>query len=335
MSCLDVMYHQSYGAHHYLPATSAAAAAAAYKAAYYHHQQQQQQQQQKKFSAYSRMQDSEEFPTHCGQNKQPGALKPRPEPEPPREEEQNGEEERCKETQPAEAEYLSARCVVFTYFRGDIGDVVDEHFSRALSQPSAFSNDAKTGRLHSGGPWKGNSHSEGQCGSLPPSLWGTSYPSQTSPCVPSSHPDFPHAAAFHPADTGIWSSHSLAQTGLPPPSALTDSWHYGLGAQGGAGYPHVHEMYPHMHPRHPHPHSHAHHVLHHAHSPALDPRFSPLLLPGVRASCSPTSCTDGIKTELEASSIPTPSWPASFHGSADIYHDTALEQDKAKASVWF
>lgn len=35
MSCLDVMYHQSYGAH-YLPA-------AAYKATYYNHHQQQQQ----------------------------------------------------------------------------------------------------------------------------------------------------------------------------------------------------------------------------------------------------------------------------------------------------
>lgn len=34
MSCLDVMYHQSYGAH-YLPA-------AAYKATYYNHHQQQQ-----------------------------------------------------------------------------------------------------------------------------------------------------------------------------------------------------------------------------------------------------------------------------------------------------
>ncbi|KTG39389.1 hypothetical protein cypCar_00018475 [Cyprinus carpio] len=175
--------------------------------------------------------------------------------------------------------------------------------------PSAFSNDAKTGTLHSGGPWKeGNSHSEGQ--PLPSSLWGGGYPSQTS-----SHPDFPHAAAFHPADTGLWSSH-----GLPPPSALTDSWHYGLGAQGGAGYPHVHEMYPHMHPRHPHAHSHTHHVLHHAHSPALDPCFSPLLLPGVRASCSPTSCADGIKTELEPSSIAN--WPTSFHGSVDICHDT-------------
>lgn len=156
---------------------------------------------------------------------------------------------------------------------------------------------------------EGTSHSEGQCGSVSSSLWGSGYPSQTSPCVPSSHPDFPHSAAFHPADTGIWSSHSLA------PPALTDSWHYGLGAQSGAGYPHVHEMYPHMHPRHPHPHR----VLHHAHSPALDPRFSPLLLPGVRASCSPTSYTDGIKTELEPSSIPAPNWPVSFHGSVDIY----------------
>ncbi|XP_055072054.2 transcription cofactor vestigial-like protein 3 [Misgurnus anguillicaudatus] len=337
MSCLDVMYHQSYGAHHYLPATSAAAAA--YKAAYYHHHhhQQQQHQQQKKFGAYSRMQDSQEFSSHCGQNKQHTTAKPRPAPELQRDEEQNaGEEERCKETQqPAEAEYLSSRCVVFTYFRGDIGDVVDEHFSRALSQPSTFTGDVKTSRIHSGGPWKdGGSNSESQCGSISSSLWGSGYLSQTSPCVPSSHPDFPHTPAFHPADTGIWSSHNLTQTGLPPHSGLTDSWHYGLGAQSGAGYAHVHEMYPHMHPRHPHAHSHAHHVLHHAHSPALDPRFSPLLIPGVRASCSPTSCTDGIKTELEPSSIPGPTWPASFHGSVDIY-ETALEQDKAKASVWF
>ncbi len=101
------------------------------------------------------MQDSEEFPSPCGQSKQSGALKPRLEPELPREEEQSaGEEERCKETQPAEAEYLSARCVVFTYFHGDIGMWWTSIFSRALSQASAFSNDAKTGRLHSGGPWK-------------------------------------------------------------------------------------------------------------------------------------------------------------------------------------
>lgn len=40
--------------------------------------------------------------------------------------------------QPAETEYLGSRCVLFTYFHGDISDVVDEHFSRALSQSSTF-----------------------------------------------------------------------------------------------------------------------------------------------------------------------------------------------------
>ncbi|GBN72892.1 hypothetical protein AVEN_232850-1, partial [Araneus ventricosus] len=34
----------------------------------------------------------------------------------------------------AEAQYLSANCVLFTYYSGDISSVVDEHFARALSQ---------------------------------------------------------------------------------------------------------------------------------------------------------------------------------------------------------
>ncbi|KAF4086946.1 hypothetical protein AMELA_G00090250 [Ameiurus melas] len=323
MSCLDVMY-QNYGAHHYLPAT----AAAAYKAAYYHHHQ-----QQKKFSAYSRMQDFANLPAHCVQSKE--AEKPRPETELQRDDdEQHGEEGvRSKDSQPAETEYLSSRCVLFTYFHGDIGDVVDEHFSRALNQPSAFSNDTKSIRLPSGGLWKdGISLCDGQSGSLPSSLWNSTYPSQSNSCIPSVHSDFPAAAAFHTADTGIWSGHSLTQTGLPPHSALTESWPYGLGGQSGTGHHHVHDMYPHMHPRHHHPHTHTHPMLHHSHSSALDHRFSALLLPGMRASSSPSSSnTEGIKTELEPAAS---SWPASFHGSVDIY-DTALEQDKAKASVWF
>ncbi|KAL0969586.1 hypothetical protein UPYG_G00229440 [Umbra pygmaea] len=32
-----------------------------------------------------------------------------------------------------EAEYPTSRCVLFTYYQGDISSVVDEHFSRALS----------------------------------------------------------------------------------------------------------------------------------------------------------------------------------------------------------
>lgn len=64
-------------------------------------------------------------------------------------------------TQPAEAEYLSSRCVLFTYFQGDIGDVVDEHFSRALSQSSTFSSETKPIRVTqpsasaTAGLWKG------------------------------------------------------------------------------------------------------------------------------------------------------------------------------------
>lgn len=64
-------------------------------------------------------------------------------------------------TQPAETEYLSSRCVLFTYFQGNIGDVVDEHFSRALSQSSTFSGDTKPIRVTqplastTAGLWKG------------------------------------------------------------------------------------------------------------------------------------------------------------------------------------
>lgn len=96
-----------------------------------------------------------DLPAHCVQSKQ--AEKTRPEAELQRDDdEQHGEEEvRSKDSQPAETEYLSSRCVLFTYFHGEIGDVVDEHFSRALSQPSAFSNDTKSIRLPSGGLWKG------------------------------------------------------------------------------------------------------------------------------------------------------------------------------------
>lgn len=46
----------------------------------------------------------------------------------------HGEEDEQKETrEEPEAEYLSSRCILFTYYHGDISSVVDEHFSRALS----------------------------------------------------------------------------------------------------------------------------------------------------------------------------------------------------------
>lgn len=47
---------------------------------------------------------------------------------------------------PPGAEYLSSRCVLFTYFQGDISAVVDEHFSRALSHTTVYSSSHKAGR---------------------------------------------------------------------------------------------------------------------------------------------------------------------------------------------
>ncbi|XP_076018101.1 transcription cofactor vestigial-like protein 3 [Genypterus blacodes] len=344
MSCLDVMYHQSYGAH-YLPA---------YKATYYNHQQQQ---QQRKLSMCSKMQECTEqrqqgrgggvggmLPRDHGLQRGPAASAILSGSGP------TSDSNLKDSSQPAETEYLSSRCVLFTYFQGDIGDVVDEHFSRALSQPSSFNTEAKTIRIsqpsasNTAGIWKdGVPLSEGQ--SSP--VWSGSYPSQATSCVPSVsvsvHPDFsPSPVSFHPTDGALWAGHVLSQASLPPPATLSDTWTYSLNPQSTSGYPNVHDVYhPHSHP---HVHTRHHHPMLHpypAHSPVLDPRFSPLLLPGVRSqnqsAVSPGSHSsphsEGVKTETDPSSSST--WtPSALHGPLEVY-ETALDQTKAKASIWF
>ena len=42
----------------------------------------------------------------------------------------------CEEEPQRTAQYLSANCVIFTYYTGDIIEMVDEHFAKALSQAS-------------------------------------------------------------------------------------------------------------------------------------------------------------------------------------------------------
>lgn len=59
-------------------------------------------------------------------------------------------QEEDEKDQPAEMEYLNSRCVLFTYFQGDIGSVVDEHFSRALSQASSFSSETALSKSKAG-----------------------------------------------------------------------------------------------------------------------------------------------------------------------------------------
>ncbi|KAM9342027.1 transcription cofactor vestigial-like protein 3 [Pholidichthys leucotaenia] len=345
MSCLDVMYHQSYGAH-YLPT-------AAYKATYCNHHQQQQ--QQRKLNVCSKMQECMEQQQQGGrgmlprdQGLQQGPPAP-PAAEPSSRSPSDLELKDC--AQPAETEYLSSRCVLFTYFQGDISDVVDEHFSRALSQSSTYSCETKPIRVAqvpgsaSAGLWKdGGSISEGQGGSA----WNNTYPSQATSCLPSvsvsAHPDFSSSpVSFSHPEGALWAGHMLSQAGLPPGAALHDSWPYSLNHQSTTSYHNVHDVY------HPHVHTRRHHPMirpYPAHSPALDPRFSPLLLPGVRSQNQAAASTEspppseGVKSEMEPiSNSPVPSssvsWaPSALHGSLEVY-DSALDQTKAKTSVWF
>ena len=39
---------------------------------------------------------------------------------------------------PESTQYVGDRCVVLTYFKGDVGSIVDDHFTKALAQPSSF-----------------------------------------------------------------------------------------------------------------------------------------------------------------------------------------------------
>ncbi|XP_051937653.1 transcription cofactor vestigial-like protein 3 [Hippocampus zosterae] len=345
MSCLDVMYHQSYGAH-FLPAE-------AYKSTYCNHHYQQQQ-QQRKLSAHSKMHN-------CSGQQQSGgrAIQSRDPCLRPARGSESGivslQDLEVKDgTQPAGAEYLNSRCILFTYFQGDISDVVDEHFSRALSQSAGLDRETKPSRMtqttvsNSAGSWKdGESLPEGQNSPV----WSSTYPSHSATCLPSVsvsvHPEFsPSPISLNHTDGGLWAGHMLSQAGLQPLAGLTDSWTYSLNSQSASGYPNVHDVY------HPHPHAHIHTRHHHhrpmfhsypSHGAALESRFSPLLLPGVRnqsqsAASSPLSET--AKTEMDpgscspvtASSVP---WiPSPLHGSLELY-DSAHEQSKAKSSVWF
>lgn len=259
--------------------------------------------------------------------------------------------------QPAEAEYLSSRCVLFTYFEGDIGDVVDEHFSRALSQSSNFNSETKPIRVTqpsasaTANIWKdGSSLQESQSSSA----WNSALPSQANSCLHSVsvsvHPDFSSSPVpFNHPDGALWAGHMLSQASLPSAATLSDSWTYSLSPQSTSSYPNVHDVY-HPHPRtRSHIHTRHHHAMLHtypAHGPALDPRFNTLFLPGVRSQSQPTASTsssphsEGGKTEMDPSNsspitATSVAWsPSALHGSLEVY-DSALDQTKAKTSVWF
>ncbi|XP_077343184.1 transcription cofactor vestigial-like protein 2 isoform X1 [Lithobates pipiens] len=257
----------------------------------------------------------------------------------------NIKEEDCspEKESPPEAEYISSRCVLFTYFQGDISSVVDEHFSRALSQPSSYSPSsaaAKTARGASS--WRETTFPMSQR-SFPPSFWNSSYQSNAV-AAPSSlgsslgspltgpHSEIPFGAdPYSPA-----SLHSHLHQGPPEP------WH------------HAHHHHHHHHPysiggainsqgsSYPRP------GMHEVYSTHFDPRYSSLLVPAsVRphritpaGSAPPATQCDLGKGEAATSAWTTPGpypGPAGDMGqSLSLNVDAGLRpQDKSKDLYWF
>ncbi|XP_077150194.1 transcription cofactor vestigial-like protein 3 isoform X1 [Ranitomeya variabilis] len=287
MSCLDVMYHhQVYGMPQCVPGPAACAAS------YYHRHHS----QQKKIVAYSKMQEALEmaFPT---------------------------KQEEDEKDQPAEMEYLNSRCVLLTYFHGDIGAVVDEHFSRALSQIRNFNPENIVSKSKTGTSRESPS-SSCQRTSLPPSLWTSSYQSSPPACLSGTHPDFTTTATgtFSTTDPNSWAGENVHQT-IPHPSP--ESWHYPLASPTSSPYAHMHDVY--MYHHHAHPHMHHHHRHHHHPGSHLDPRYGPLLMPSVRTARIPPPQCDVGKTEPSTSTMATTTWAGAFHGTVDIVPSFGFE----------
>lgn len=135
----------------------------------------------------------------------------------------------------AEAQYLSANCVVFTYYSGDISSVVDEHFSRALSQPSSYTSDGTKGHMKDCPPM---SHRN-----FPPSFWNSNYQSSSTSVSGSlgamasiSHQDL-SSYSNDPYHTGALHASLHHQS---------DPWHYTLPGQSSGHFAHhrssVHDL---------------------------------------------------------------------------------------------
>uniref|UniRef100_G3P512 Vestigial-like family member 2b n=1 Tax=Gasterosteus aculeatus TaxID=69293 RepID=G3P512_GASAC len=126
-------------------------------------------------------------------------------------------EEGPKEKQEApEAEYLTSRCVLFSYYHGDISSVVDEHFSRALS--SYMDGEGKRRAPDQQGADTPSSSSRR---SFPPSFWDSNYssPQSRSHCETSapSYSMDPYASGLHPGLPEGWGYPQAPAYGHPRP----------------------------------------------------------------------------------------------------------------------
>uniref|UniRef100_UPI00398E89D1 transcription cofactor vestigial-like protein 2b isoform X2 n=1 Tax=Pristiophorus japonicus TaxID=55135 RepID=UPI00398E89D1 len=223
MSCLDVMY-RTYGAHHPYFATHCP----------------------QTLSVYPRVQEMTMEVT-------PGAA-----PQPPAPSKEDG----LREQDRPEAEYINSKCVLFTYFNGDISSVVDEHFTRALSNYNPETRGCKP-RKGVPGSTEGASLTQRN---FPASFWDSNYQAPSASAAAgnstvSSPPSELHFASTEPYPAALH----------PHLAQASDHWHYPL--VGGHLSPHspayhhprtIHELYP--------------------VNPNLDPRYGSLLVPALRSS---------------------------------------------------
>ncbi|XP_051892672.1 transcription cofactor vestigial-like protein 2 [Pristis pectinata] len=212
-------------------------------------------------------------------------------------------EDALREKERPEAEYISSKCVLFTYLNGDISALVDEHFTRALSNynPENRSNEVRKG--------KGSLNQR----NFPASFWDSNYqaPSSSSAASSSSigspHSELhlpstePYPAVLHP---------HLAQ---PP-----EHWHYPLAGPLSPQSPAyhqprtIHELYP--------------------VSPNLDPRYSSLLMPTLRSSRLQPTVSGQESTSPWSGVFPT----AEVAQTLNLNVDAGLQNhDKAKDVFWF
>ncbi|XP_043930178.1 transcription cofactor vestigial-like protein 2 isoform X2 [Protopterus annectens] len=238
-----------------------------------------------------------------------------------KEEDCGGEKER-----PPEAEYINSRCVLFTYFQGDISSVVDEHFSRALSQASSYSPSNGSNKSSRTAPssWREGSFPMNQR-SFPPSFWNSTYQPTVTATLSGSlgsplagpHTDLP----FAPDPYSTASLHSHLHQGPPEPWHHAHHHHHPYSLGGAistqtSAYPRpsMHEVY----------------------STHFDPRYSSLLVPSVRPhrlTPATVSTTVNPQCDIGKNEPTTSAWttPGPFSGpGADMGQSLSLNVDTAR-----
>ncbi|XP_059152640.1 transcription cofactor vestigial-like protein 2 [Physella acuta] len=123
-----------------------------------------------------------------------------------------------KTCQPKATQYLASNCVLFIYFTGEAATVVDEHFTRALSQPSSYTLDKQ---VQSNKPYN-RSDTPLMCHrKLPPSFWNSAY---QAPCNNNSNFSLGADAYFQSSLYNFhktWPYHYGTQSHAYPQSALS------------------------------------------------------------------------------------------------------------------